>query len=269
MDANSMRISSSPTPARRRLYLDLIEARHLPDELLRDIRNMRTFSTAFKINVACERPPRYPGLQKAIDDGALGDFTYPTYVHCAPDIDYLEQAYDDAKHGWYSSSPFLTPVAPSVVDDTLAPEGKHVVNLFGGHAPYELKNGRWEDERENFTKNVFRTLDRFAPGFSDDIIATEVLLAPDIEARVNLPQGHIFHGELALDQLFFKRPARTTRTTEVRSKACTCADQAAIPAAASPASPATTPRGKSCGTCAEGNAAALTARGSDQRRVGP
>ena len=52
------------------LHLNMIDARHLPDELLRDIRNMRTFSTAFKINVACDRPPRYPGLQKAVDAGA-------------------------------------------------------------------------------------------------------------------------------------------------------------------------------------------------------
>ena len=189
------------------LYLDMIEERHLPGELVRDIRNMRTFSTAFKLNIACERPPHYPGLQKAIDAGALGTFTYPTYVHCAPDIDYLEKAYDDAKHGWYSASPFMTPVVPTIVDDSLAPPGKHVVNLFGGHAPYELKDASWADEKENFTKNVFSTLDGFAPGFSDGVIASQVLLAPDIEARVNLPQGHIFHGELALDQLFFKRPA--------------------------------------------------------------
>ena len=189
------------------LYLDLIGTEHLPDELLRDIRNMRTFSTAFKINIACERPPQYTGLRKAIDDGALGDFNYPNYVHCAPDVDYLEKAYDDAKHGWYSDRPFMTPVVPTIVDDSLAPAGKHVVNLFGGHAPYELKDASWADERDNFTNTVFDTLDGFAPGFTDDVIATEVLLAPDIEARVNLPQGHIFHGELALDQLFFKRPA--------------------------------------------------------------
>ena len=189
------------------LYLDMIGAEHLPDDLVRDIRNMRTFSTAFKINIACERPPQYNGLHKAIADGALGDFNYPTYVHCAPDIDYLEKAYDDAKHGWYSKRPFMTPVVPTIVDDSLAPTGKHVVNLFGGHAPYELKDASWPDHKDNFTQTVFDTLDGFAPGFTDDVIATEVLLAPDIEARVNLPQGHIFHGELALDQLFFKRPA--------------------------------------------------------------
>ena len=189
------------------LYLDMIDARHLPDELLNDIRNLRTFSTAFKLNIACERPPQYRGLGKAVESGALGDFTYPTYVHCAPDIDYLEKAYDDAKHGWYSDKPFMTPVVPTVVDDSLAPPGKHVVNLFGGHAPYELKDADWADEKDKFTTNVFKTLDGFAPGFSDGVIAAEVLIAPDIQARVNLPQGHIFHGELSLDQLFFKRPA--------------------------------------------------------------
>lgn len=191
----------------RTLYLDLIDARHLPGDLVRDIRNLRTFSTAFKANIACDRPPHYPALEKAIDAGALGSFTYPTYVHCAPDIDYLEQAYDDAKHGWYSQRPFMTPVVPTIVDDTLAPPGKHVVNVFGGHAPYELKGASWTEEKDNFTANLLNTLDGFAPGFSDGIIDAEVLLAPDIEARVNLPQGHIFQGELALDQLFFKRPA--------------------------------------------------------------
>ncbi len=189
------------------LYLDMIDARNLPDELLNDIRNLRTFSTAFKLNIACERPPQYRGLRKAVESGALGDFTYPTYVHCAPDIDYLEKAYEDAKHGWYSDKPFMTPVVPTIVDDSLAPPGKHVVNLFGGHAPYELKGADWADEKDRFTANVFKTLDGFAPGFSDGIIGAEVLLAPDIQARVNLPQGHIFHGELSLDQLFFKRPA--------------------------------------------------------------
>ena len=48
-------------------------------------------------------------------EGALGNFAYPTYMHIAPDINYLERAYDDAKHGWYSSRPFLTPVVPTIM----------------------------------------------------------------------------------------------------------------------------------------------------------
>ena len=31
---------------------------------------------------------------------------------------------------------------------------------FGGHAPYELKNTTWEQERDGFTCNVFNALHR-------------------------------------------------------------------------------------------------------------
>jgi phytoene dehydrogenase-like protein len=185
----------------KRLYQKLVPAQHLPRELLDEIGRFRTFSTAFKINVAAEAPPRY----RSFDEKKAG-FKYPTYVHVAPDIDYLERAYDDAKYGWYSTKPFVTPVVPTIVDDTLAPKGKHVVNLFGGHAPYELRNARWETERDRFVKNVLGVIDEFAPGFSSQIIDMQVLLPPDIEEILDLPNGHIFHGELSADQLFWQRP---------------------------------------------------------------
>ena len=101
------------------------------------------------MNIAADAPPRY----RAFDKEACG-FDYPAYVHIAPDIDYLERAYDDAKHGWYSTKPFITPVVPTTVDKTIAPEGKHVVHLFGGHAPYELRNGTWAQEKDNFKANI-------------------------------------------------------------------------------------------------------------------
>jgi phytoene dehydrogenase-like protein len=188
------------------LYLDMLPKGSLPEEVMREIRGYRTFSTAFKMNIACERPPQYAVLDKVRRDGALGSFDYPTYAHIAPDIDYLERAYDDAKHGSYSRRPFITPVVPTFVDDTLAPKGKHIVNLFGGHAPYQLKGADWSTEKETFRRIVLDTVEEVAPGFSSDIIADQFLVPPDIEKLVNLPQGHIFQGELASDQLFFQRP---------------------------------------------------------------
>lgn len=189
------------------LFLDMVGRQHLPGEFVKEIESYRTFSTAFKMNIAAERPPMYRCLDRALADNALAGWEYPTYVHIAPDIEYLERAYDQAKHGWYSDSPFITPVVPTIVDKTLAPEGKHVINLFGGHAPYSLKGGDWATEKPNFEKTILNTMDRFAPGFSNDIIASKLLIAPDIEQIVNLPNGHIFQGELSLDQLFIKRPA--------------------------------------------------------------
>ncbi|ELT50684.1 MULTISPECIES: NAD(P)/FAD-dependent oxidoreductase [Hyphomicrobiales] len=188
------------------LYLDMVGEQHLPDEVLRQIRGYRTFATAFKMNVACHRPPQYKILDRIRRDGMLGDFPYPTYTRIAPDVNYLERAYDDAKYGWYSSQPYMTQVTPSFIDDTLAPEGKHVINFYGGHAPYSLKGGDWAQEKDNFRKNVFAAIERYAPGFGNDVIEAQLLLPPDMERIVNLPQGHVFHGELSADQLFFQRP---------------------------------------------------------------
>ena len=47
----------------------------------------------------------------------------------------------------------------------------------------------------------------YAPGFSSGIIGMQVLTPPDIEAKIGSPHGHIFHGELQVDQLFWARPA--------------------------------------------------------------
>jgi len=184
------------------LFRRLVAPKHVPPEILSEVDSYRTFSTAFKMNLAAEEPPRY----RAFDPGKMG-FAYPTYVHIGPGIEYLERAYDDAKYGSYSKRPFLTPVVPTIVDNSLAPPGKHVINIFGGHAPYKLKAGTWESEKPNLTRAALDVLDEMAPGFSSRIIGLETLVPTDLEEIVGLPQGHIFHGELSADQLFWQRPA--------------------------------------------------------------
>ncbi|MBM3541107.1 MAG: NAD(P)/FAD-dependent oxidoreductase [Alphaproteobacteria bacterium] len=184
------------------LFERLVGTEYLPAELLKDLARFRVFSTAFKLNIACDRAPVFKAF-KAEECG----MAYPDFTHLAPDVDYMERAYDDAKYGWYSKRPFMSPVVPTMHDRTLAPPGKHVVNVFGGHTPYELKNGLWANERDNFVKVAMAVMDEHAPGFSSSVIDMQVLLPPDLEEIVGLPGGHIFHGEITPDQLFFKRPA--------------------------------------------------------------
>jgi phytoene dehydrogenase-like protein len=184
------------------LFGGLVESKELPAGFLKHIRDYRTFSTAFKVNIAAEAPPRYA----AFDSNACG-YAVPNYVHVGPTVEYLQAAYEDACHGRWSQRPFITAVVPTTVDDSLAPPGRHVVNLFGGHAPYTLADLDWAQVRPDFETTVYATMDEVAPGFSSSVIDAQFLLPPDIERVINSPQGHIFHGELALEQLFFQRPA--------------------------------------------------------------
>jgi phytoene dehydrogenase-like protein len=186
----------------KRTFLGMVDARELPPEFVDEIRSYRTYSTAFKINLALEEAPRYT----AFDAAAIGS-AYPTYVHIGPSMEYLERAYDDAKYGRPSARPFMSPVVPTIVDPELAPRGKHILNIFGGHAPYTLAGTTWDAERERFADTVIDTLAAYAPNLPGAVIHRQILMPPDLEAVFALPQGHIFHGELSLDQLFFLRPA--------------------------------------------------------------
>ncbi len=95
-------------------------------------------------------------------------------------------------------------------DPSPAPEGKHLMSVFGQYAPYELSEGSWDSRREEVARQFIDLIDRFAPGFEDCLAEYEVLGPPDIESRIGLTGGNIFQGEVTPDQMWEGRlTART------------------------------------------------------------
>ena len=97
------------------------------------------------------------------------------------------------------------------MDDTLAPKGQHVVQLFVQYAPYELdpKAGNWADPafKEAFVQRVFAIVDEHAPNFTQSIVGEVDALSPlDLERVFGLHKGNIFHGSMGLHQLAHARP---------------------------------------------------------------
>ena len=118
---------------------------------------------------------------------------------------YLEHAFNHAKYGEYSEHPLLEITVPSIADPTLAPDGHHVMSISACFAPYSLKQG-WERQRESFSDKIIAVVERYAPGFSTQIVARELLTPVDIEAQYNITGGHWHHGEMTIDQSFMMRP---------------------------------------------------------------
>ena len=119
----------------RRTFLELVEPRELPTDLVDTIERFRFQGTSAKVNFALDGPPRYP---------ALGDRTdqYRGFTNIGPSMEYLERAYDDAKYGWYSKRPYLDCAIQSTVDPDMAPPGKAVMSCFVQYAPYHLREQR-------------------------------------------------------------------------------------------------------------------------------
>ena len=184
----------------RRTFLELVEPRELPSDLVETITRFRFQGTSAKVNFALDGLPKF---------AALGDRTdqYRGFVNMAPSIEYLERAFDDAKYGWYSQRPYIDGAIQSVVDPDMAPPGKHVMSCFIQYAPYHLKGSDWDSERDRFGDTVQATLESFFPGFGDLVLHREVVTPLDIERVVGLSEGNIFAGEFLAPQMYFFRPA--------------------------------------------------------------
>jgi phytoene dehydrogenase-like protein len=191
-------ISSSVDP--HVTFLKMIGPEHLPDEFAADVRRYKFRGSSGKVNLALDALPDF----KAI--GGSGPHLRGA-ISISPGIDYMERAYDDAKYGQYSRRPYIDMVIPSLTDPSVAPPGKHVMSCFVQYAPYHLKEGNWDDEREAFGDTVINTIAEYAPNIRDIILHRQVLTPLDIEREFGLTEGNIFQGELTLEQLFFLRPA--------------------------------------------------------------
>jgi phytoene dehydrogenase-like protein len=184
------------------LFLRLIEPQWLNSEIIAAVERIRTESSCFKINLAVEQLPRWT----AFDAASVGH-AHPGAVTIAENLEELEEAFEAARHGRMAEQPYLWILTPSAFDPTVAPPGRHVVSIFGGHVPYRLRAGEWTDAaREALFDIVMRRISRYAPGFGNSVIHRQVLVPPDLEQIFDLPGGHVHHGELSLDQIFFRRP---------------------------------------------------------------
>ena len=184
----------------RRTFLELVNPRELPSDLVEDIRRFRFQGTSSKVNFALDGLPKYPAL------GDRGDM-FRGFTNIGPSMDYLEHAFDEAKYGWYSQRPYLDCAIQSTIDPDMAPPGKHVMSSFVAYTPYKLRESDWDTERQNLGDTVQATLESFFPGFGDLILHREVVTPLDIERTVGLSEGNIFAGEFLAPQMYFFRPA--------------------------------------------------------------
>ena len=185
----------------KRTFLKLVETKHLPDEFVHDVKRFRISSPACKVNLALDSLPEFTSLPKGKEALLRGS------IEIAPSIDYLERAYDDAKYGGWSRKPFMDALIPSLLDPGMAPPGKHVMSLFVEYASSELEGGWNEEKKAEFLDIVIDTLAEYAPNLKNIILHKHIMTPWDLENTFGLTAGHIFHGELALQQIFFLRPS--------------------------------------------------------------
>lgn len=132
-------------------------------------------------------------------------------VEIARSAQALHESYLAARRGEISDELWCELYFQTPYDPSIAPPGKHVLSAFCQYVPYTWADGRtWDDHRTDVGNRVITSIERFAPGFGDLIEHLHVDGPPDIEERVGLTGGHIFHGSCLPSHMWEKRlPYRT------------------------------------------------------------
>ena len=183
-------------------FNQFLAADDLPSQFRKAIQGIDYTSASMKINLALSEVPDFSCLPSA----EIAPHHRGT-IHISPTVNYIERAYADAVAGWPSSEPVLEITIPTSLDSTIAPDGKHLMNLFVQYAPYRLADGKqWDDIKEDFADRCIEILSRYAPNVPAAIEHRQVLSPLDLERTFGLTGGNIMQGAMTPNQLFFMRP---------------------------------------------------------------
>ena len=184
----------------KRTFLTLLDQDALDPAFRAAVECIRMAGPAAKVNFVLDREPAVRGMPAGHTAAERSFFTL------VPTLQGAEDCYNLAARGELPADLWVDCVVASNVDPTLATAGRHMLTCFVQYVPWQLKQGTWDQRREELGDSVVRKIGAYAPGFADSIIARRVLTPLDLERTFGITEGNIFHGDLSLDQLFFMRP---------------------------------------------------------------
>lgn len=184
----------------KRTLLGLAPPDSITEEVRRQLRGFKTYSTTLKFNAALRRLPRFSARPEVPGPH------HQSSVLIGPSLDYLDRAYRMAAGGHLSDPPFAELLFQSAADPSVAPAGRHTMTCSVKFAPRDLTGTSWTEHRAAAAELVLGTLEAYAPDIRDVVEQTQVVTPEDIETTLGMTGGSCFHGDLTPDQMFSLRP---------------------------------------------------------------
>jgi phytoene dehydrogenase-like protein len=184
----------------KRTYLKLVPAAALDPDFAASVGGIKMDGPCGKLNLVLSEEPRLEAEEAGSDALRRAQFTL------VPWLDGAQAAYGEARRGRIAEELWIDCLVPSLVDDSLAKPGRHVMTCFIQYLPYRLAGSEWSLERDHLEAQLLRQIARFVPAVGRSVIASRLYTPVDLEHTFGITEGNIFHGDLRPDQLFFMRP---------------------------------------------------------------
>ncbi|MCP4142474.1 MAG: NAD(P)/FAD-dependent oxidoreductase [Chloroflexi bacterium] len=184
----------------RTTFLKLVDPYYLEAKFIKHVKNIKYQGTMARVHLALERLPTFSGMDGDVSEYLSG------HIQVSPSVEYIQRASDRIKYGEYSEKPYLDMQIPTLADPSLAPDGKHILSVTVKYMPYKLRDGNWDDLREEIGKLVIDTLSEYAPDLRECVQEQKIITPLEMESVYALPEGSPVHGDMALNQFLWMRP---------------------------------------------------------------
>lgn len=173
---------------------------HFQDGFLQNLQKIRSNVSCLKLLAVVKELPKWThwdGNPDRIHEGA---------VRLGVSRRLVSAAYDDLEAGRPPKHPIMSVNFPSFKDPSLAQEGYHTASVWIFPAPAQLKDGSWDDVREEVTENLIDRITDYAPNFRSSIVHKKLRTPLDLERDNFLTDGCIWHIQHEGELLFWNRP---------------------------------------------------------------
>jgi beta-carotene ketolase (CrtO type) len=196
----------------KRLFVNLMEPADVDaaDSQLRERLSRRIVNnneSILKIDCALSEAPQFEHHEHK------DEYLIPSFL-IADSVKDVEMAHTYPMMGQIPDNPSMFLAVPSMLDPSLAPEGKHTlwIEFF---APYQIKGAEgtgllgtgWTDELKNqVADRVLDKLAEYTPNLKKAIIARHVESPAELGDRLGFLKGNYYHLDMTFDQMVFFRP---------------------------------------------------------------
>jgi phytoene dehydrogenase-like protein len=187
----------------KRSLLKMIEANVLDANFREKVERIDQRGSMARIHLLVDELPHYLGFPDA-EPGPQ----HRGHQMLGASVENFERAWEAQRRGEFAEEYAIEALTQSVLDPSLAPQGRHTLTLGVQQLPIELGKGTWDTRREAWADQVVETLCRYAPNLKDHILERVVITPLDLEREYNLTGGNIFQAAMTMNQLFAARPIR-------------------------------------------------------------
>jgi phytoene dehydrogenase-like protein len=185
----------------KQTFLRLVPEGTLDTRFTEAVGRLKTRSASLKLHATLKRLPDFSRYLEPDYERRL-----PPMVRINPSLDNFLASWRDAQDGVPTRHPLMQVQIPTVLDDSLAPRGQHVMSVWVTFEPPRPRHGTWSAIKRDVGEQVLAALKPYAPDIRDCIEEWDVFTPADIEERIGMTDGNIRHLDLLPQQLFANRP---------------------------------------------------------------